>query len=86
MCGGSITKAPSRNAYTGFERNMLKIRRLCGFLMRNNKSRIRLARGKPGGENMKGKKVLPPTYLWVAVAIMLVLHPLFPLIRIILWP
>jgi len=35
---------------------------------------------------MKGKKVLPPTYLWVAMAIMLALHFLFPLTKIIPWP
>jgi protein-S-isoprenylcysteine O-methyltransferase Ste14 len=35
---------------------------------------------------MKGKKVLPPTYLWVAIAIMLALHFLFPVTQIIPWP
>jgi protein-S-isoprenylcysteine O-methyltransferase Ste14 len=35
---------------------------------------------------MKGKEVLPPTYLWVAIAIMLVLHFLFPVTKIIPWP
>jgi protein-S-isoprenylcysteine O-methyltransferase Ste14 len=45
-----------------------------------------IACGKPGGAIMKGKKVLPPTYLWVAIAIMLVLHFLFPLTKIIPWP
>ena len=35
---------------------------------------------------MEGKKVLPPTYLWISIAIMLALHFLFPLTRIIHWP
>ncbi len=35
---------------------------------------------------MKGKKMLPPTYLWAAIISMLVLHFLLPLIRIIAWP
>lgn len=38
------------------------------------------------GAIMRGTKVLPPTYLWVAIAIMLALHFLFPLTRIIPWP
>jgi protein-S-isoprenylcysteine O-methyltransferase Ste14 len=35
---------------------------------------------------MKGKKLLPPTYLWIAIAIMLALHFLWPLTKIIPWP
>jgi protein-S-isoprenylcysteine O-methyltransferase Ste14 len=35
---------------------------------------------------MKGRKVLPPTYLWIAIAVMLALHFLLPLVRIIAWP
>jgi protein-S-isoprenylcysteine O-methyltransferase Ste14 len=35
---------------------------------------------------MKGKKTLPPTYLWIAIAVMLALHFLLPLIKIIAWP
>jgi protein-S-isoprenylcysteine O-methyltransferase Ste14 len=35
---------------------------------------------------MKGKKTLPPTYLWAAIIIMLVLHFLLPLAKIIAWP
>ncbi len=35
---------------------------------------------------MEGKKVLPPTYLWISIAIMLMLNFLFPLTKIIPWP
>ena len=35
---------------------------------------------------MEGKKVLPPTYLWISIAIMLILNFLLPLTKIIPWP
>jgi protein-S-isoprenylcysteine O-methyltransferase Ste14 len=35
---------------------------------------------------MQGKMVLPPTYLWIAIAVMLALHFLLPLTKIIAWP
>jgi protein-S-isoprenylcysteine O-methyltransferase Ste14 len=35
---------------------------------------------------MEGKKVLPPTYLWISIAIMLMLNFLLPLTNIIPWP
>jgi len=35
---------------------------------------------------MEGKKVLPPTYLWISIAIMLMLNFLLPLRKIIPWP
>jgi protein-S-isoprenylcysteine O-methyltransferase Ste14 len=35
---------------------------------------------------MKDKKVLPPTYLFIAIVIMLVLHFLFPVTKIITFP
>jgi protein-S-isoprenylcysteine O-methyltransferase Ste14 len=47
---------------------------------------MHIARGKLGGGIMKGKKVLPPTYLWVAIAIMLAFNFLLPLTKIIAWP
>jgi protein-S-isoprenylcysteine O-methyltransferase Ste14 len=43
-------------------------------------------RGKPGVGIVKANKALPPTYLWIAIAIMLVLHFLLPLANVIPWP
>ncbi len=35
---------------------------------------------------MKGKKVLPPTYLFFAIVSMTALHFLYPVMKIVHWP
>ena len=35
---------------------------------------------------MKSRNILPPTYFWASVALMVVLHVLLPVVAIIPWP
>lgn len=37
-------------------------------------------------EKLKGKKVLPPTYLFFAIVSMTALHFLYPVMKIVHWP